>query len=191
MVLGLDEAVERIAKRFAPAGREVAPWPSTPGHPEEELSAVEATLGPLPTSFRQVIARYSFLDVVTGNVALSHAASLDEWLVRPNLAPPTFTVRWWGQGERPGHLLMIGCSDAHTFLLDTDSGAVLALWIGDPSRTPRTVASSFGDFYRGLVTVYMAGLGTDAAVEVADEVCEAFAVGDEMPFWRRFAVGAA
>jgi hypothetical protein len=193
MINTLDGSIEQMAKRFAPAGRELAPWPVSPGNSEEELAEVETRLGcQLPRTFRDAIGRYDFLRAVAGNVAMSHALTLTEWLVSPNvepLAPHLF--KWWGSGTRPANLLQIAQSDAHTFMLDTDDGAVLATWVDDPKQVPFRVARSFALFYQGLASVYLAGLGTDQAASAAAAVAEAVGGDSANPFWERFANRAA
>lgn len=193
MFTTLEEAIDRMHQRFAPAGRELAAWPVPLGAKEDEVLSVEASIGArLPDTFRSTVLRYDFLNAVAGNVAMTHASTFDEWLAGPNVEPLSATeARWWAGDSRPEGLILIAQSDAHSILLNLDSGEVMAVWLDDPSQVPSTVAKSFPLFYQGLAAVYLAGLGTDAAETEAGVVVSSVGADLAFPFWLRFATRAA
>lgn len=193
MIDTLDEAIKRMAEKFAAAGRELAPWPISPGHSDEEVAGIERQLRvQLPRGFRRVIRQYNFLGAVVGNVSMVQAETLDDWLVAPNVEPlATHLMKWWDTGDRPAHRLLIAQSDAHTFMLDTDDGAVVATWVDDPTQSPRRVAASFSLFYQGLASIYLAGLGCEEARSMAADVAQTVGSDAAFPFWARFAARAA
>ena len=195
MVLSFQDSVEQMETLFSPCGRELAAWPTAPGHPEEDIARVEDHLdAALPRTFRSAIAKYNFLCVVAANVSMSHATSLEQWLVDPNIdAPPPQGMRWWTESSRPNQLLMVGGSDAHTILLHLQTGEIMAVWIDDPDGVPMRVARTFEDFYRGIATLYLVGLrrGREDSAALALTVAEEVGATDGAIFWSRFAVGAA
>lgn len=193
MISTLEEAIHRMKAKFESVGRELAAWPARPGAPELEVQDVESRLGAaLPPTFRTLVRDYDFLNAVAGNVAMTHATSLNKWLASPNVEPlPRGRARWWTGARRPPSLVLIASSDAHSFLLDLDSGEIRALWIDEPERAAARIASDFSEFYRGLVSVYLAGLGTNDAEAEANVVASHVGADPDFPFWTRFAQNAA
>lgn len=193
MITTLEEAIREMRAKFEPAGRELAAWPVSPGAPEQEVHEVESRLGAsLPPTFRTLVLRYDFLNAVAGNVSMTYATTLDEWLVKPNVEPlPESATQWWTGSSRPPNLVLIAQSDAHSFLLDLHSGEIKALWIDNPDHGPSTVASGFSEFYQGLASVYLLGLGTEEAEVEAHVVAASVGADPDFAFWACFAGRAA
>ncbi len=192
MFVSLDEAICKMEESLSPVGRDLAAWPVAPGASEQEIRQVEHRLGrQLPLSFRETISAFDFLNAVAGNVSMVQASNLYDWLVAPNVEPVEAPmVRWWPGEARPDDLILIAQSDAHTILLDLDSGEIRAIWIDESDATARMIAESFSLFYQGIASVYLAGLGSAAAEKMATVVASSVGADPKFPFWERFAVGA-
>lgn len=62
---------------------------------------------------------------------------------------------WWGTGEKPENLLLIGGTDGYVILLDCSDGCVKAYLRSSVWQDADEISQDFGLFFRGVGTAYL------------------------------------
>jgi hypothetical protein len=175
-LLAFDEVRARLAD-FAeqhPSLSELFRLPAAAYDPEV-IAACSRQIGvDLPNSFSDIVLNYDFGRFTLGFVAFGHSGDYFSQLAEWN------GENWWGAGQRPGHLVIVGAGDPFAILLDVSTEAITA--IDDDRNWQRAlpVASDFELFLRGMGTMMFC---EDRAKILAPLTK---AVGGEEAFWKHW-----
>jgi hypothetical protein len=100
-----------------------------------------------PNSFSEIVLKYDFGSFTLGFVAFGHTGDYFSELAKWN------GENWWGAGQRPGHLVVVGIGDPCAILLDVSTGAISAIDEDRHWKRALPVASDFELFLRGMGTM--------------------------------------
>jgi hypothetical protein len=182
-----QEIVESLDSQFLPLEPDVTGLRlRRPGLSSDAATRVSLELGvSLSSSFLRLAREYDLGDFTLGPIAFGHGASYEVQLRNLNTKGEP---QWWGEGNRPAHLAMFANSDPRAFLLDTQTGSILALHHGLRVVEAVLVATDFALFLRGAATILLArlesGIDERGATLIAHEVG---ASGEGRPFWSELA----
>jgi hypothetical protein len=101
----------------------------------------------LPKSFSEIVRKYDLGRFTLGFVAFSYTGDYFCELAKGN------GENWWGAGQRPRHLVVVGAGDPFTILLDVSTGAISAIDEDRHWERALPVASKFELFLRGMGTM--------------------------------------
>ena len=150
--------------------------------PESAIKSVEKLISTrFPDSFRELIAKFDFGNLTIGPVVFCATGDYLTELIELNS-----NVTWWGQGQRPENLIMIGNSDPFAILLNTHSGSVCALDSEFGWGKSKKISDDFFGFYSALGTVVLTRNQTLDHRKLAAEILEEVG-GEDFEFWLRLA----
>ena len=119
--------------------------------PESAIENAEKLISTkFPDDFRELIARFDFGNLTVGPVVF---CSTGDYLVE--LIELNSNVMWWGQGQRPEDLIMIGNSDPFAILMNTQVGSVHSLDSEIGWQKSKKIADDFYGFFSALGTVVL------------------------------------
>jgi hypothetical protein len=150
---------------------------------ESAIKAAEKKLisTSFPYGFRELITKFDFGNLTIGPIVFCSTGDYLAELIELNS-----NVMWWGQGQRPENLIMIGNSDPFAILLNTQSGSVYALdseigWIKS-----KKISDDFFGFFSALGAVVLTRNQTLDRRKLAAEISEDVG-GEDFEFWLRLA----
>jgi hypothetical protein len=130
-----------------------------------------------PDDFREIIAKYDFGNLTVGFVAFCASGNYLNQLIELNSS-----VKWWGHGERPVDVIMIGNSDPFAILMDAQSGSIYALDSEIGWGKSRKIADSFFKFFLALGTVVLKRNQTKGRQALVSDILEDVG-GESSEFW--------
>ena len=144
-------------------------------HDPEVIAACSRQIGvSLPNSFSQIVLKYNFSRFTLGFVAFGHTGDYFSELAEWNGG------NWWGAGQRPGHLVVVGAGDPFAILLDVSTGAISAIDEDRHWERALPVASDFELFLRGMGTMMFC----EDRAKILGVLTKA--VGGDVAFWKHW-----
>lgn len=111
--------------------------------PDSAIKSAEKLISTnFPDGFRELIAKFDFGNLTIGPVVFCSSRDYLAELVELNL-----NVMWWGAGQRPENIMMIGNSDPFAILLNTDSGSVYAFDSETSWKKSKKISDDFFGFF--------------------------------------------
>jgi hypothetical protein len=154
MLLSFDEIRARLDKQFLPWGPGLSERRlraiSLPAHRVQECESALAVKF-LP-SFTDLITQYDFGRLIIGTTGFGCRGDYCAELVDMN-SRDEFGFAWWGEGERPPHLVKIADTDGYEIFLHVKTGRILAYpdFLNERmSDILKQVAADFPLYVRGL-----------------------------------------
>lgn len=150
--------------------------------PDSAIKSAEKLISTnFPNGFRELIAKFDFGNLTIGPVVFCSSGDYLAELVELNL-----NVMWWGGGQRPENIIMIGNSDPFAILLNTSSGSVYALDSETGWKKSKKISDDFFGFFSALGTVVLTRNQTLDRRKLAEEILEEIGAED-FEFWLRLA----
>lgn len=150
--------------------------------PDSAIKSAEKLISTnFPDGFRELIAKFDFGNLTIGPVVFCSSRDYLAELVELNL-----NVMWWGGGQRPENIIMIGNSDPFAILLNTDSGSIYAFDSETSWKKSKKISDDFFGFFSALGTVVLTRNQTLDRRKLAEEILEEIGAED-FEFWLRLA----
>ncbi|WP_371764996.1 SMI1/KNR4 family protein [Massilia sp.] len=150
--------------------------------PDSAIKSAEKLISTnFPYGFRELIAKFDFGNLTIGPVVFCSSGDYLAELVELNL-----NVMWWGGGQRPENIIMIGNSDPFAILLNTNSGSVYAFDSENGWEKSKKISDDFFGFFSALGTVVLTRNQTLDRRKLAEEILEEVGAED-FEFWLRLA----
>ena len=151
-LLSISDIQQGLDRKFVPLEPLLTGLRLIPANvPQTALEESERQLAtPFPAAFRDLIKAFDFGRLTIGPVAFGHTGDYLKELTHLNTQ-----VRWWGEGQRPAHLLLVANSDPYAILLDTGTGGVRAMDPGRDRKTSTDIGNGFQTYIRALGTAIL------------------------------------
>jgi len=184
MLLELEEIQKRLDEQFLPMEPMLTGFRLVPSVTrQEEIDALARQLNvAFAGHFQVMLGRFDFGHFTLGPIAFCNTGDYRAWLLQINDDETPYP--WWGQGLRPGELLLIANSDPYAVLLNNATEEVLAFEHGQPWRDHAiTVAVDFVQFLQGLGTTMLLRNKQGSNATLAEEVSTDVGGGPGNTFW--------
>ncbi len=191
MLLNVKEIKQKLDDEFLELEPEVIGYRLTNSkmdeHLVQELNSIFSVS--LPQEFIDLILNYDFGDLTVGGVWFGNNDNYFKFLLNMNLENQEYP--WWGTGEKPENLLLIGATDGYIILLDCKSGYIEAYLRSSTWQNAGKTSENFNLFFRGIGTAYLEKEELKENQELQKNLIEEVKPKKDVSFWSELINGIA
>ncbi|WOO42625.1 SMI1/KNR4 family protein [Rubellicoccus peritrichatus] len=188
-LLSLNEVQERLLEQYEMLDGEIPELNMNDSSIEQwQLDALSEDLGSsLPREFSESLLKYDFGELNVGGIFFGQTGDYIDFLKQSNLGSEPSC--WWGNGERPSSVIMIGGTDGYVLLLDCSNGEIDAFRRGEDYTSKKLIAANFELLVRGAGTVHFGRKKADDKASFGNNVSSLCNAENEITFWSELAQG--